>query len=97
MVPLSFLVIIIFLLVLFRRISGVIYPLITVFFSLISSLGIMAMAGIPITNVIQILPTFLIVVGIGDSVHILTIFYRTHREINARPSFRQWAMPGCRS
>ncbi|NVM21227.1 MAG: RND family transporter [Desulfobacterales bacterium] len=81
-IPLSFLVIIIFLLVLFRRISGVIYPLITVFFSLMSSLGIMAMSGIPITNVIQILPTFLIVVGIGDSVHILTIFYRNHREIN---------------
>jgi predicted RND superfamily exporter protein len=36
----------------------------------------MAIWGIPITNAIQILPTFLIVVGIGDSVHILTIFYR---------------------
>lgn len=82
MVPVSFLVIIIFLFLLFRRLSGVIYPLITVAFSLISSLGIMAMTGIPITNAIQILPTFLIVVGIGDSVHILTIFYRTHGKIN---------------
>lgn len=40
----------------------------------------MAAAGVPITNVIQILPTFLVVVGIGDSVHILTIFYRNLRE-----------------
>jgi len=82
MIPLSFLVIIIFLFVLFRRSSGVIYPLIIVSFSLISSLGIMAIAEIPITNVIQILPTFLVVVGIGDSVHILTIFFRIHRDTN---------------
>ncbi len=82
MVPLSFLVIIIFLLVLFRRISGVIYPMIIVSFSLISTLGIMAMAEIPITNASQILPIFLIVVGIGDSVHILTIFYRIYGQIN---------------
>ncbi len=80
MIPLSFLIITIFLALLFRRISGVVYPLITVIFSLIASLGIMAIWGIPITNAIQILPTFLIVVGIGDSVHILTIFYRYHRQ-----------------
>ena len=76
MIPLSFLIITLFLAVLFRRISGVIYPLIIVFTSLVSTLGIMAIWSIPITNAIQILPTFLIVVGIGDSVHILTIFYR---------------------
>ena len=79
MVPLSFLVIIVFLLLLFRMLSGVVYPVITVALSLVSSLGIMAIAGIPISNAIQILPTFLIVVGIGDSVHILTIFYRNYR------------------
>ena len=79
MIPLSFLLIIIFLAALFRRVSGVAYPLITVLFSLVSSFGIMAIWGIPISNAIQILPTFLIVVGIGDSVHILTIFYRNYQ------------------
>lgn len=76
MIPLSLLMIILFLTLLFRRISGVIYPLIVVLLSLFSCLGIMALADIAITNVIQILPIFLIVVGIGDSVHILTLFYR---------------------
>lgn len=76
MMPLSLLIIIVFLFVLFRRVTGVIYPLITVFFSLVATLGVMAAINIPITTVVQILPTFLIVVGIGDSVHILTIFYR---------------------
>lgn len=76
MIPLSFLIIILFLAILFHRVSGVVYPLIVVFLSLLSCLGVMAMADIAITNVIQILPIFLIVVGIGDSVHILTLFYR---------------------
>jgi uncharacterized protein len=79
MVPLSFAVITLFLAILFRRVSGVVYPIITVGLSLLSSLGIMALVGIPVTNAIQILPTFLIVVGIGDSVHILAIFYRNFR------------------
>ena len=76
MVPASFLLIIVFLAILFRRISGVVYPMVIVFLSLISSLGIMAAWGLPISNVIMILPTFLIVVGVGDAVHILTFFYR---------------------
>lgn len=76
MTPLSFLLIIIFLSILFRRVSGVVYPMIIVMLSLLSSLGLMAVWGIPISNAIMILPTFLIVVGVGDAVHILTIFYR---------------------
>lgn len=78
MMPLSMLVIIIFLAVLFRRISGVLFPLMVVVFSLVSTLGIMAAVNIAISNAISILPTFLVVVGIADSVHILTIFYRNH-------------------
>ena len=76
MMPLSFLVIIVFLALLFRRVSGVVYPLVIVVAALVSTLGIMAATGIPITNVIQILPTFLIVVGIGDAVHVLALFFR---------------------
>lgn len=76
MMPLSLLATILFLFLLFRRVSGVIFPVLIVFLSLISSFGLMGTLNIPITTVIQILPTFLIVVGIGDSVHILTIFYR---------------------
>ncbi|MEE4352449.1 MAG: MMPL family transporter [Desulfatiglans sp.] len=82
MIPLSLIMIVLFLLLLFRRISGVIYPMIVVFCSVIASFGIMALIGIPITLATQILPLFLIVVGIGDSVHILTIFYRSYCAMN---------------
>jgi len=61
---------------LFRRVAGVIYPMLTVILSLLSTFGAMAALDIPMTDVGHILPTFLLVVGVGDSVHILTIFYR---------------------
>lgn len=82
MLPLSFCLIVFFLALLFRRLSGVVYPLIVVFLSLLGALGIMAITGMPITLVTQILPSFLLVVGIADSVHILTIFYRLYRRDN---------------
>lgn len=78
--PLSILVIIVLLFIMFRRISGVIYPILTVILSLLSTMGLMAAMGIPISNITQILPTFMIVVGISDSVHILSIFYQKFRE-----------------
>lgn len=80
MIPLSFLVIIVFLFVMFRRISGVVYPLLTMVLSLLASLGMMGLAGLPITHITSILPTFLLVVGIGDAVHILAIFYMKYDE-----------------
>ena len=70
-----FIAISILLLLIFRRISGVVYPLIVVVFSMASTLGIMAFFSAPITPVTQILPGFILVVGVCDSVHILTIFY----------------------
>jgi predicted RND superfamily exporter protein len=74
--PLSLLLIVFFLTLLYRRISGVIYPLLIVVLSLLATFGFMALANIPITMVSQILPSFLLIVGIADTVHILTIFYR---------------------
>lgn len=65
----------IFLYILFRRITGVIFPLIIVLLSLFSTLGLMAATGIPFKLPTQILPSFLLAVGIGAAVHILSIFY----------------------
>jgi hypothetical protein len=80
MIPLSFALIVFFLIILFRRVSGLVYPLIVVTFSLLATLGAMAVLGIPITLVSQMIPSFLLVVGIADSIHILTIFYRRYRD-----------------
>ncbi len=72
----STLIIIVIFAVLFRRISGVVLPLLVVSGALYSTLGLMAAFGIPITLNTTVLPSFILAVGIGDSVHILAIYYR---------------------
>ena len=59
----------------FRRASGVVLPLMVVVLSLLSTLGTMALSGVPFTLPTQILPSFLLAVGVGASVHLLAIFY----------------------
>jgi predicted RND superfamily exporter protein len=69
-------IIIVLLIVLFRRISGVLLPLIVVFLSLVMTLAIWPMMGFAYNGNTQIIPTFILAVGIADAVHILSIFYR---------------------
>lgn len=75
-VVLSILMIIAFLFALFRRASGVVLPLAVVVLSLLCTLSTMALANVPITLPMQVLPTFLLAVGVCDAVHVLTLFYR---------------------
>ncbi len=70
------LVMAIFLALMFRRISGVVLPLITVAFTIVTALSLMAIFGAPITVVTQILPSFLLAVTVGASIHLLSIFYK---------------------
>jgi predicted RND superfamily exporter protein len=70
------LIIIAFLLYLmFHRLTGVLAPLIIVIMAMVSMLGTMALCKVPITIVTQILSSFILVVGVADSVHILAIYY----------------------
>jgi predicted RND superfamily exporter protein len=78
--PISILLTFTFLFIMFRRISGVLYPVLIVCLSLLATLGVMAWMGIPVTHVTMILPSFLIVVGVGDSVHILAVFYLKYKQ-----------------
>lgn len=65
---------------LFRRIGGVLLPLMVVVLSLVATLGIMIALGIPGSTAVQILPVFLLTVGVCDAVHILAIVYRLRME-----------------
>ncbi len=68
------------LFIMFRRISGIFLPLIIVILSLLSTLGIMAATGTAIKLPTQILPSFLLAVGVGTSVHILAIFFHHYHQ-----------------
>ena len=76
----SILMIAFLLSLLFRRVSGVILPLLTVVLSLFSTIGLFSMTGTKLTIISQILPSFLLAVGVGYSVHLLVIFYRHLRD-----------------
>jgi predicted RND superfamily exporter protein len=65
----------ILLFLLFHTIWAVIPPLVVVICALISTLSCMAMSAVPVQIPTQILPSFLLAVGVADSVHIMTIFY----------------------
>jgi len=76
LMPVTLLVMGIVLGVLFRRVGAVVLPLLIVVLSLVTTIGIMVMLGIPGSSAIQILPIFLLTVGVCDAVHILTLTYR---------------------
>ncbi len=68
-------VIAVLLYLLFRRVSAVLLPLSVVVLALVATLSSMAILGIAIKVTTQVLPTFLLAVGIGYTVHLLNGFY----------------------
>ncbi len=60
----------------FRRVSGVILPILTVALTIISTISLMALFKAPFTVVTQIMPSFLLAVITGASIHLLAIFYK---------------------
>jgi predicted RND superfamily exporter protein len=71
----TFFIIIIFLFVMFRRVSAVVYPLIVIILSLVTTVGMMAWAGVAFKLPTQIVPSLLLAVSVGATVHILSIFF----------------------
>jgi len=68
------------LFVMFRRLSGIVLPLVMVVLTLLATVGAMALVGAPITSMTQILPSLLLAVGVGASVHLLAMFYHKYDE-----------------
>jgi len=80
------------LFIMFRRVSGVVLPLLVVILSLLSTLSVMAMAGIAFKLPTQILPSFLMAVGVGASVHVLAIFFSHLQQCNDKEESIVYAM-----
>lgn len=64
------------LFVLFRRVSGVMLPLLVVALTLVATLGLMAVFDVSFKTPTVILPSFLLAVGVGASVHVLSLVYQ---------------------
>ena len=76
----TFLIILVFLFVIFRRASAVFYPLMVIVFSLLTTVGTMAWAGVMFKLPTQIVPSLLLAVSVGATVHILSIFFDKFNE-----------------
>jgi len=72
------LLILLLLTILFRRVSGVVLPIIIVILSLLVTLALWPAMGYAYNGNIRIIPTFILAVGIADAVHILSIFYKLY-------------------
>ncbi|MBW2649127.1 MAG: MMPL family transporter, partial [Deltaproteobacteria bacterium] len=81
---LSFVTIAVLLFIMFRRVTGVVLPLLIVVLSLVSTIGLMAAFKAPIKLPTQILPSFILAVSVGYSVHILSIFYQSFLKSGSR-------------
>ena len=76
----AFLMMVVILTFIFRHPFGLFGPVLVVVMSVIMSMGIMAMLGMPMTMLTTILPAFVLCVGLGDAIHLLSIYRDQRRE-----------------
>jgi predicted RND superfamily exporter protein len=88
----TFLVIILFLFLMFRRVSAVFYPLLVIILSLLTTVGSMAFAGVPFKLPTQIVPSLLLAVSVGATVHILSIFFDKFNAIGDKKEALRYTM-----
>ena len=79
-IPLMFLLILAFLLLTFRSISGVFTPLIVIFGSVLAVVGFIGLMGWSINIINSVLPLVLMAIAIGDAVHIIVDFFHFRNE-----------------
>lgn len=67
-------------LLLFRSFIAVVAPLVVVLVSAVTTFGLMAVLGFPVTTVTTIIPILLFCVGLGGSVHLISAFRDLRRQ-----------------
>jgi len=91
-ISLMIVMIVVVLFALFGRISGVLLPLSCVVLTLVSTLSLMAVFSAPFTMATQIMPTFLLAVVTGASIHLLAIFYKDFANSADKKASLRYAM-----
>lgn len=78
-ISLSLIITVVFLFIAFRSGWGIIIPTLVVMISILWTLGFMKLIGKDIDLMITVLPTIIFVVGMSDSVHVLTKYLQELR------------------
>lgn len=84
---LSLAVVAVLLVLLSRTLVGMVFPLVVMVLSLIWTLGTVAMFGWPLTMVVVLLPTLLICVSVGDTLHLLSDYQTRPRDLDKANAF----------
>lgn len=79
-------IILVFLFIIFRRVSATIYPLVVIILALLTTVGTMAYFGVAFKLPTQIVPSLLIAVSVGATVHVLSIFFDKFNECKDKKS-----------
>ena len=77
--PLTMGFIVLLLLLAFRRASGVLLPFVVIICGAVMAFGVSGYIGLSFNNITSAVPPILIAIGVGDSVHILTSYFRNRR------------------
>ncbi len=64
----------------FRRVVIIFLPLTVSILAMLASLSVMAMMGVRMSFSMQIVPSFLLAVGVGNSVHLFTAFFQAFND-----------------
>lgn len=78
--PLSTVVLLLFLLVQFRMVQGLVIPLVTGLVSVVWGMGLMAVLGLPLNVLTVMVPAVLIIIGCTEDVHLLAEYHHLLQE-----------------
>lgn len=82
--PIVIALVVIILLLTFRSLTGVLLPVAVVLVSLIWTMAVMALLGIPFNVLTTSLPVFLITIGVADGIHLISEFQDQFRRLGDR-------------
>ena len=77
---------------LFRRVSGILLPIICVGMTLVSTVSLMSIFSAPFTMATQIMPTFLLAVVTSAAIHLLAVFYKDLVQTKDKKASLRYAM-----
>ncbi|MDB2426210.1 MMPL family transporter, partial [bacterium] len=75
LLPVVFMITILFLLLMFRRVTGVILPIIMIILTILATMGITGWIGFEINTITAIVPQFMVAISVAVSVHLLLSFF----------------------
>lgn len=76
----------------YRRAVMVFLPMGVAVLAMTTTMGTMGLIGIPLDGAVQIMPSFLITVGVASSVHIFTIFFQAMNRGANKPQALTYAL-----